>query len=277
MTKTIAITSGKGGVGKTTTTANLGTALALMGHKVCLVDADFGLRNLDIPLGLTNRIIFDVIDYLSGKCESIQQVIIKDKQLTQLSLIPGSRTATEQDYEKEQFQQAIEELQTAAIYDYILIDSPAGIEKGFEAAISVASEALIITTPDRASVQDADRVIGLIEKQYQIPYKLILNYYNEAQIKKNYRLSETLIEEQLNIPIVGMIPEDERIIKATNEGKAIALYSHMESGLRFRHIARNLVFNQTKVFRLPPTNHDYRRKTKLFTIFQPTKKQYIRS
>ncbi|WP_413374945.1 septum site-determining protein MinD [Alkalihalobacillus sp. 1P02AB] len=279
MTRIIAITSGKGGVGKTTTTANIGTALALMGKKVCLIDADFGLRNLDIPLGLTKRIIFDVLDYVSGKCDNLQQVLIKDKQLPNLYLLPGNRTVTELDYDSAHFQKAILKLKTDGFFDFVLIDSPAGIEKGFQTAISAASEAIVVTTPDRTAVQDADRVIGMLEKRMKKTPKLIINYYNKRQADKGHRLLQSEIEKQLNTALLGVIHEDEEIIKSSNEGKVIALYSHLESGLRFRHIARNVLMEKTLRYISTKNTHkkQFMQPLKMVHYFNLTKNRKVRT
>jgi septum site-determining protein MinD len=241
MARIITVTSGKGGVGKTTITANIGTALALMGKKVCLIDTDFGLRNLDIPLGLTNRIFFDFVDYING--QNLEKVLIRDKQLPNLSLIPGNKDSSAFDYPPLLFKKAITAIRNTNHFDYIIIDSSAGIEKGFQVAVSCADEIIVVTTPDKTAIQDADRVIGLIEKQTLSLPLLVINWYNEKTIKGHTLLSIEEITNTLNCPLLGVILKDEEIIKSVHNGKAIALNSHLESGIRFRHIARNLINN----------------------------------
>jgi septum site-determining protein MinD len=227
-------------VGKTTITANIGTALALMGKKVCLIDTDFGLRNLDIPLGLTNRIFFDFLDYMNS--QNLEKVLIKDKQLPNLSLMPGNKDASALDLSPLLFKKAITAIRNTNHFDYIIIDSSAGIEKGFQISVSCADEIIVVTTPDKTAIQDADRVIGLIEDQ-SLSSLLVINCYNEKMSKRDDSLSIEEITNTLNCPLLGVILKDEEIIKSVHSGKAIALNSHLESGIRFRHLARNLIHN----------------------------------
>jgi septum site-determining protein MinD len=248
MTRIITVTSGKGGVGKTTSTANIGTALALMGNKVCLIDADFGLRNLDIPLGLTNRLIFDLLDYTNGRCNKLEKVLVRDKNLPNLFLLPGNKNASSLKCDPILFEQAITKIRDNGGFDFILIDSSAGIEKSFQISITCADEVIVVTTPDRTAIQDADRVIGLLEEKFPHSTYLVINRYSEEQIKRGVKLSLEEISNTLNCPLLGIILEDEEITKSIHAGKAIALNSSLENGLRFRYLARNLVKNETTPF-----------------------------
>jgi septum site-determining protein MinD len=241
MTRIITVTSGKGGVGKTIMTANIGTALALMGKKVCLIDTDFGLRNLDIPLGLTNRIFFDFFDFING--QSLEKVLIRDKHLPNLYLLPGNKDASILECPALLFKKAITTIRNTGNFDYIIIDSPAGIEKGFQIAVSCADEIIVVTTPDRTAIQDADRVIGLIENQSLFSPLLVINWYNEKMSRGEESLSIEEITNTLNCPLLGVILKDEEMIKSVHTGKAITLNSHLENGIRFRHLARNLIRN----------------------------------
>lgn len=243
MTRTIVITSGKGGVGKTTTTANIGMSLALLGHKVCLIDLDVGLRNLDIPLGLSNRIIYDINDFVNGKCSKIEHAFIKDKQTANLFFLPGSKDDSLSKLNPFLLKQLLQELKKSNVFDFILIDSPAGIEAGFKRAISLAEEAIIVTIPDKTAVQDADRVMGILEDSYDIPSQLLINFSIEAGSRAKIGMDQEDIVNMLNVPLLGTILEDEEIISSVHKGIPIALDSRQESGLRYRHIAKNIVNN----------------------------------
>lgn len=238
LSRIITITSGKGGVGKTTITANIGTSLALMGKKVCLIDADFGLRNLDIPLGLTNRVIFDISDYSEGICQ-LKQLIIRDKRLPNLSFIPGSKDSKNHSQPLD-----LHEIITsvAPYYDFVLIDSPAGIEAGFINAVSVANEALVVTTPHRMAIQDADRVIGLLSDIIPTEPQLILNMVDANDFEMNK------ITDILKLNVLGLVHQDLQVARSLHDGLPISLQPHYDSGLRFRHIARNIKNKQIKPF-----------------------------
>ncbi|WP_168118778.1 septum site-determining protein MinD [Paenibacillus sp. HB172176] len=239
MTRIITVTSGKGGVGKTTITANIGSALALMGKKVCLIDADFGLNNLDIPLGLSNRIVFDILQVCTGYC-SVEQAMVKDKHFSSLYFIPGSRNRLEQICDEQIFQQVVSRIAANHNFDYILIDSPAGIESGFKEAVSAAKEAVVVVTPDRTSVQDADRVIGLIERQLEVEPYIVINRYREA-CESEYRVDIDYILSILTSNLLGIVLEDEEVIKSVQFGKVMAINPNLENGLRLRQITRNLL------------------------------------
>lgn len=238
------VTSGKGGVGKTTITANIGTSLAILGQRVCLIDADFGLRNLDIPLGLSNRIILNLSDFMAGRCK-LEQIIIKDKQLPTLSFVScGLEDASE--FNRWFFRDVVHQI--AMDYDFVLIDSPAGIETGFENAILASDEAIVVTTPHWTSIQDADRVIGLLEDMLRPTPQLIINMAREHQEATEFIVDTETMANILKIGVLGTVNEDIEIIRSIQKGRPIALNPEFESGLRFRHIARNLVGNMQKPF-----------------------------
>jgi septum site-determining protein MinD len=220
MSRTIVVTSGKGGVGKTTVTSNLGAALAQLGRKVALVDADFGLRNLDLLLGLEERVVYTALDVLAGDCR-LAQALVKDKRLKDLVLLPAAQNRNKESVQPEQMQKIASSL--AKGYDYIIVDCPAGIELGFRNAIAAAEEALIVTTPEVAAVRDADRVIGLLEAEGIHNINLIVNRVRPAMVQTNKMMSVEDVLELLGIPLIGVVPDDERVIVATNKGEPLVL------------------------------------------------------
>lgn len=220
MTRVIVITSGKGGVGKTTITANLGTAIAQLGKKVCLIDADFGLRNLDLLLGLEQRVVYTIIDALSGEC-TLEKAIVKDKRTEGLHLLPAAQNRTKDAINPDQMRQVIEELSPS--FDYIIVDCPAGIEMGFRNAISAAKEALVVTTPEVAAVRDADRVVGLLENENMKSINLIVNRLRPEMVAMDEMISVEDIVDLLVIPLIGIIPDDKRIITSSNKGEPLVL------------------------------------------------------
>lgn len=215
MTRIIVVTSGKGGVGKTTVTSNIGAALAKLDRKVALVDADFGLRNLDLLLGLEERVVYTALDVLAGDCR-LTQALVKDKRLKSLVLLPAAQNRNKESVQPEQMQKITSSL--AEDYDYIILDSPAGIELGFRNAIAAAKEALIVTTPEIAAVRDADRVIGLLEAEGIHKIYLIVNRVKPAMVQSNKMMSVEDVLELLGVPLLGVVPDDERVIVATNRG-----------------------------------------------------------
>lgn len=248
MARIITITSGKGGVGKTTITANIGTSLALMGKKVCLIDADFGLRNLDIPLGLTNRMIYDIGDYLKGNCQ-LKQALIKDKRFPDLSFLPGSKEYTSLNIKPELFRETVECLSES--FDFVLIDSPAGIETGFRNAAAAAKEAIVVSNTYRTSIQDADRVIGLLEEFISIPPQLIINMDPGKKKSRPHYENISSILDTLQINLLGVITQDHEIVHSIHQGIPITLNTSNDNGLRFRHAARNLLRNENKEYISP--------------------------
>jgi septum site-determining protein MinD len=234
----IVITSGKGGVGKTTTSANLGTALALLGKKVCLVDTDIGLRNLDVVMGLENRIIFDLIDVIEGNCR-LHQALIKDKRFDELFLLPAAQTKDKEYVKTEDIRKLIFELKVD--FDYIIIDCPAGIERGFKNAISGADQAIVVTTPEHTAVRDADRVIGLLEQNLFQKPKLIINRMKTTWHSKNEMLDTSDICSVLSIDLLGIVPDDEKAIHYLNAGEPIVMDPKALSAIAFRNIARRII------------------------------------
>lgn len=238
MGRIIVVTSGKGGVGKTTTTANLGMALAKTGRQIALMDADFGLRNLDLLLGLENRIVYTAIDVLTGSCR-LEQALVKDKRLPQLALLPAAQNRNKDAINSDQMRQLAQAL--AKRYDYVLIDCPAGIEGGFQNAIAGAQEALIVTTPEIAAVRDADRVVGLLEANRINQVSLIVNRLRPAMVQANDMMSVQDVQEILSIPLIGVVPDDERVIVSTNRGEPLVLSDDNSlPGMAFNNIARRL-------------------------------------
>jgi septum site-determining protein MinD len=238
MTRIIVTTSGKGGVGKTTVTSNLGAALAKLNRKVALIDADFGLRNLDLLLGLEERVVYTAIDVLAGECR-LAQALVKDKRLKGLVLLPAAQNRNKEAVQPEQMKKIASAL--AKGYDYIIIDCPAGIELGFRNAISPAKEALIVTTPEVAAVRDADRVIGLLEAEGVNKIGLIVNRVRPNMVQNNKMMSVEDVLELLGVPLIGVVPDDERVIVATNRGEPLVL-GEEESlpAMAFTNIARRL-------------------------------------
>ena len=238
MSRIIVITSGKGGVGKTTTTSNLGAALAKKNRTVALIDADFGLRNLDLLLGLEERVVYTAIDVLAGECR-LAQALVKDKRLKGLVLLPAAQNRNKEAVQPEQMRKIATAL--AKGYDYIIIDSPAGIELGFRNAISSAQEALIVTTPEVAAVRDADRVIGLLEAEGINKINLIVNRVKPAMVEGNKMMSVEDVLELLGVPLIGVVPDDEKVIISTNRGEPLVL-GEEESlpAMAYDNIARRL-------------------------------------
>ncbi|MFV9510882.1 septum site-determining protein MinD [Tepidibacillus sp. LV47] len=239
MGEAIVITSGKGGVGKTTTTANIGTVLALLGKKVCLVDTDIGLRNLDVVMGLENRILYDLIDVIEGRCR-LQQALIKDKRFDELYLLPAAQTKDKTAVQPQQMQDLITELKKE--FEYVLIDCPAGIEQGFKNAIVGADHAIVVTTPEIAAVRDADRVIGLLEKEKHISSpKLIINRIKPQLVKKGDMLDIDEIVSILSIDLLGVVPDDESVIQGANKGEPTSLNTETLAAIAYRNIGRRIL------------------------------------
>jgi septum site-determining protein MinD len=239
--KVITITSGKGGVGKTTATANIGAALANLGKKVICVDADIGLRNLDVILGLENRIVYDLVDVVEGRCR-LTQAMIRDKRLPDLYLIPAAQTRDKSAVSPSDMVKLCDDLRSEA--DYIIIDSPAGIERGFRNAIAGADEILIITNPEVAAARDADRIIGLIEAEEKGPAKLILNRINPTMVERGDMMAAEDILGILAIELIGLVPEDEHVLVSSNRGVPIVLENKNKAGIAFTNIARRLLGEQ---------------------------------
>lgn len=233
----ITITSGKGGVGKTTATANLAVALAADGSKVVCIDGDIGLRNLDVILGLENRIVYDIVDVIEGRCR-LKQAMIRDKKLPNLYLIPAAQTRDKNAVSPSDMNRLIKDLRPD--FDFVLIDSPAGIERGFRNAIAAADRVLVVTNPEVSAVRDADRVIGILEAEDKGPGALIINRLNPILVKKNDMLSADDVLDLLAVELIGVVPEDENVIIGSNRGAPVASDPKSKAGQAFRNIAKRL-------------------------------------
>ncbi|BBB89750.1 MAG TPA: septum site-determining protein MinD [Methylomusa anaerophila] len=238
MGEIIVITSGKGGVGKTTATANIGTGFALLGKRVVLLDADIGLRNLDVVMGLENRIVYDLIDVTEGNCR-LKQALIRDKRYETLYLLPAAQTRDKNAVTPDQMKQLCHEL--AQEFEYVIIDCPAGIEQGFRNAIAGADKAVIVTTPEVSAVRDADRIIGLLESEGKHNPKLIVNRIRPLMVQKGDMMDIDDIIEILAVDLLGIIPEDEYIVISTNRGEPAIANPASLAGVAYRNIVRRLM------------------------------------
>ena len=239
--RVIVITSGKGGVGKTTTTANLGMGLAEKGEKVALLDADIGLRNLDLALGLENRIVYDIVDVVEGRAE-VRKALIKDKRNPNLAMLPAAQTRDKSAVNPEQMRQVIEAVKAEG-YTFILVDCPAGIEQGFENAVAGADEAIIVTNPEMSSVRDADRIIGLLESKELHSPMLIVNRIRAKMVREQEMLAVEDVQEVLGhgVRLIGIVPDDESIITSTNKGEPAVRLENSVAGQAYRDIVRRLL------------------------------------
>lgn len=234
MGEVIVVTSGKGGVGKTTTVANIGTGLASEGYKVVLVDTDIGLRNLDVVMGLENRIVYDIVDVVSGNCR-LKQALIKDKRFEDLFLLPAAQTKDKTAISVDQMKELCKSLKND--YDYVIIDCPAGIEGGFKNAIAGAEKAIVVTTPEVSAVRDADRIIGLLEANGLEEPKLIINRIRPDMVRRGDMMDIDDMIEILAIDLLGVVPEDELIVVSTNKGEPAVLEKASKAGQAYRNIS----------------------------------------
>lgn len=261
MSEVIVVTSGKGGVGKTTTTANLGAGLAKMGKKVVVIDTDLGLRNLDVVMGLENRIVYNLVDVIEGNCR-IRQALIKDKRYDNLFLLPSAQTKDKTAISPEQMKKLTEELTEE--YDYILLDCPAGIEQGFQNAIAGADRAVIVTTPEVSAIRDADRIIGLLEKKHISRMDLIINRIRMDMVKKGDMMSVEDVNEILAVNLIGVIPDDTQVVVGTNQGEPVIGMDSM-AGRAYSNICRRILGEEVPLLDLDCNKGIF---TKISRIFQ---------
>lgn len=234
----IVITSGKGGVGKTTTTANIGTGIAMTGKSIAIIDADIGLRNLDVVMGLENRIVYDIVDVVEGNCK-LKQGLIKDKRYDNLYLLPAAQTKDKTAVSPEQMKTLVSELKE--MFDYVLIDCPAGIEQGFQNAIAGADRAIVVTTPEVSAVRDADRIIGLLEAHGLNDPKLIVNRIRQEMVNRGDMMSIDDMVEILAIDLIGIVPDDEYIVVSTNKGEPAVTDENSQAGKAYRNIVKRIM------------------------------------
>lgn len=238
MGESIVVTSGKGGVGKSTTVTNIGTALALLQKKVCLVDTDLGLRNLDVLMGLENRIVYDLVDVIEKKCR-LEQALIRDKRCEELYLLPAAQSKDKTAIQSNQLRWLVAELKEQ--FDYVIIDCPAGIEMGFKNAIAGADQAIVVTTPENTAIRDADRVVGLLEKEQLPPAKLIINRFRKQMVKEGSMMDIDEVVAVLAIDLLGVVPDEERVIRAGNTGEPIVWEQSSKAGKAYRNVARRIL------------------------------------
>ena len=260
MGEVIVVTSGKGGVGKTTTTANLGVGLAKLDKKVVVIDTDLGLRNLDVVMGLENRIVYNLVDVIEGNCR-MKQALIKDKRYDNLYLLPSAQTKDKSAISPQQMKKLTEELKEE--YDYILLDCPAGIEQGFQNAIAGADRAVIVTTPEVSAIRDADRIIGLLEKNHINKIDLIINRIRMDMVKRGDMMSVEDVTEILAIDLLGVIPDDESVVVATNQGEPVVGEDSL-AGKCYQNICRRLLGEEVPI---SDFNHKPGLRSKLSSLF----------
>ena len=259
--KVITITSGKGGVGKTTNVANIAAGLALQGDKVVCIDGDIGLRNLDVILGLENRIVYDLVDVIEGRCR-LRQAMIKDKKIPDLYLIPAAQTRDKNAVSPSDMIALCDQLRPE--FDWIVIDCPAGIERGFRNAIAPADIVLVVTNPEVSAVRDADRIIGLIEAEEKGPGLLLLNRVNMDLVKRGDMLTSDDVVDLLAIDLIGVIPEDEQVLIGSNQGVPVIMNEKSKAGQAFRNVASRLRGEDVPFIDLDARNDIFGRLGKMF-------------
>lgn len=260
MSEVIVITSGKGGVGKTTTVANIGTTLAILGKKTAVVDTDIGLRNLDVVLGLENRIVYNLVDVINGNCR-LKQALIKDKRNPGLFLLPAAQTKDKSAVSPEQMIKLVEELRED--FDYILLDCPAGIEQGFKNAIAAADKAIVVTTPEVSAIRDADRIIGLLESNHIRDIRLIINRLRPDMIARGDMMSVEDVTEILAVDLLGTILDDEQIVISTNQGEPLS-GKNSKAENEYRNIGKRLCGEEVPFMEFTAKKSVFERLGKLF-------------
>ncbi len=263
MSEVIVVTSGKGGVGKTTSSANIGTGLALANKKVALIDADIGLRNLDVVMGLENRIVYDLVDVVEGNCR-LKQALIKDKRFDKLFLLPAAQTRDKNAVSPEQMKKLCEDLKEDG-FDYIIVDCPAGIEQGFKNAIAGADRAVVITTPEVSAVRDADRIIGLLEANGLNNPLLILNRLRVDMVKRGDMMNIEDVTEILAIDVLGIVPDDEAIVVSTNRGEPAVSDPNSKAGEAYRNITRRILGEEVPFMKFEENESFFTKLKKIFS------------
>ena len=260
MSEVIVITSGKGGVGKTTSTANIGAALARLNKKVVLVDTDIGLRNLDVVMGLENRIIYNLVDVIEGNCR-IKQALIKDKHYPNLYLLPSAQTRDKSAVTPEQMIKLTDGL--SQIFDYIILDCPAGIEQGFRNAVAPAHRAIVVTTPEVSAIRDADRIIGLLQAHEMPRIELIINRLRMDMVRRGEMMSVEDVTEILAVDLLGAVPDDEAVVIATNQGEPLCGKDSL-SGKALENICRRITGEEVPLMDFQEKKGVFKRFTKMF-------------
>ena len=249
MSEVIVVTSGKGGVGKTTTSANVGTGLAKAGKKVCLIDTDIGLRNLDVVMGLENRIVYNLVDVVEGSCR-VKQALIRDKRNPGLYLMPSAQTRDKSAVTPGQMVKVIDHLKEQ--FDYIILDCPAGIEQGFQNAIAGADRALVVTTPEVSAIRDADRIIGLLEANGFQKMDLIINRLRMDMVKRGDMMSASDVVDILAVPLIGIIPDDENVVISTNQGEPL-VGTGTPAGMAYQNVCQRVLGREVPFLNLEKT------------------------
>ena len=260
MGEVIVITSGKGGVGKTTTTANIGAGLSMQGKKVIIIDTDLGLRNLDVVMGLENFIVYNLVDVIEGKCR-LKQALLRDKRYENLYLLPSAQTKDKTAVSPGQMKKLTSELKET--YDYILLDCPAGIEQGFQNAIAGADRAVVVTTPEVSAIRDADRIVGLLEAEKISRIDLIINRIRMDMVRRGDMMSVDDVTEILSIPLIGAIPDDEQVVIGTNQGEPV-ISMESRAGEAYRNICRRIAGEEVPFLDLEAGNGIWSRLTHIF-------------
>ena len=264
MSEVIVVTSGKGGVGKTTTSANIGCGLALAGKKTVLVDSDIGLRNLDVVMGLENRIVYDLVDVVEGTCR-LKQALIKDKRYPGLFLLPAAQTRDKNAVSPEQMKKLCENIKDMG-FDYIIIDCPAGIEQGFKNAIAGADRAIVVTTPEVSAVRDADRIIGLLEANGLNNPMLIVNRVRYDMVKRGDMMSVDDVKEILSEEVIGIVPDDEDIVVTTNKGEPAVAEGVSKAGMAYRNITSRIMGEEVPFLKLDENEGFFGKLRKIFAL-----------